>query len=430
LVAAAALLSDAPELALYAAAGITGALAVLALAAGALRALARRLGRGPIARGRPALRWALGALGGPSGETASVAIALGLGLSVLAAIGQIDWNLRSLVTRDLPARAPAYFFVDIQNDQLGGFLARAGAQPGVTDIETAPMLRGIITRINGRPAREAAGPHWALNGDRGITYAAAPPDGTVITEGEWWPPDYAGPPLMSFAAEEGREMGLKLGDEVTLNVLGRDVTARIASFREVRFESMGISFLILLDPAALRGAPHTHIATVYAAPESEAPLLRDIAGAYPNVTAVRVREALDRVARTLEGIGAATRWGASATLLTGFLVLIGAAAAGERRRVFEAAVLKTLGAHRARILASFALRSALIGLAAGIVAIAAGAAGGWWVTRFVMDASFRFAPLSALAIVAGGALASLIAGLAFALRPLAARPAQVLRARE
>jgi putative ABC transport system permease protein len=225
-------------------------------------------------------------------------------------------------------------------------------------------------------------------------------------------------------------MGLKLGDEVTLNVLGRDVTARIASFREVRFESMGISFLMLLDPAAVRGAPHTHIATVYAAPEAEAPLLRDLAGAYPNVTAVRVREALDRVARTLEGIGAATRWGASATLLTGFMVLIGAAAAGERRRVFEAAVLKTLGAHRGRILASFALRSALIGLAAGIVAIAAGAAGGWWVMRFVMDASFRFEPLSALAIVAGGALASLVAGLGFALRPLAARPAQVLRARE
>jgi putative ABC transport system permease protein len=430
LVAAAALLSDAPELALYAAAGITGALAVLALAARALRALARRLGRGPVPRGRPALRWALGALGGPSGEPASVVVALGLGLSVLAAVGQIDWNLRSLVTRDLPARAPAYFFVDIQNDQLDGFLARARAQPGVTDIETAPMLRGIITRINGRPAREVAGPHWALNGDRGITYSAAPPDGTVITAGEWWPADYAGSPLMSFAAEEGREMGLKLGDEVTVNVLGRDVTARIASFREVRFESMGISFLMLLDPAAVRGAPHTHIATVYAAPEAEAPLLRDLAGAYPNITAVRVREALDRVERTLEGIGAATRWGASATLLTGFMVLIGAAAAGERRRVFEAAVLKTLGAHRGRILASFALRSALIGLAAGIVAIAAGAAGGWWVMRFVMDASFRFEPLSALAIVAGGALASLVAGLGFALRPLAARPAQVLRARE
>ena len=111
-----------------------------------------------------------------------------------------------------------------------------------------------------------------LSGDRGVTYAATPPAGTVITEGDWWPADYAGPPLMSFAAEEGREMGLKLGDALTVNILGRDLTATIASFRKVEFETMGINFLILIDPAALAGAPHTHIATVYATPEAEAPL--------------------------------------------------------------------------------------------------------------------------------------------------------------
>ncbi len=430
LVASATRLSDAPELALGVAGGVAGALLVLLAAAWGLRRLARRLGRGALVRGRPALRWALAALGGPSGETASVVLALGLGLSVLAAVGQVDWNLRNLVSRDLPERAPAFFFVDIQNDQLEGFLARAEAVPGVEAIETAPMLRGIITRINGEPAREVAGPHWVLSGDRGVTYAARPPEGTVITEGEWWPEDYAGPALMSFGAEEGRELGLKLGDRLTVNILGRDLTATIASFREVRFETMGINFLIMLDPAALAGAPHTHIATVYAGPEAEAPLLRAVAGPYPNITAVGVREAIDRVATALEGIGAASRWAAAATLLTGFTVLIGAAAAGERRRVFEAAVLKTLGADRRRILASFAARSALIGAAAGLVAIVAGGIAGWWVTVFVMEGTFRFEPWSALAIVAGGAASSLLAGLGFALRPLSARPARVLRARE
>jgi putative ABC transport system permease protein len=292
------------------------------------------------------------------------------------------------------------------------------------------MLRGVITEINGRPAREVAGPHWTLNGDRGVTYAAAPPEGTVLTAGEWWPAEYAGEPLVSFAAEEGAELGLALGDAITVNILGRDLTARIASFREVEFESMGISFIMIMNPAALAGAPHTHIATVYAGEAAEAPLLREVAGAFPNVTAVRVREAIARVAEALESVGAAARWGAAVTLVTGLMVLVGAAAAGERRRIFEAAVLKTLGAGRARILASFALRAALIGAAAGLVAIAAAAAAGWWVTTFVMEADYRFAPVSALAIVAGGALASLLAGLAFALRPLAARPARVLRARE
>ncbi len=427
LVAAATRLSGAPELALGTAGGVIGALLVLLAAAAGLRRLAGRLARGRLAHGRPALRWALAALGGPSGETASVVLALGLGLSVLAAIGQVDWNLRTLVSRDLPARAPAFFFVDIQADQLDGFLGIAHATPGVSAVETAPMLRGIITRIDGRPAKEVAGSHWALSGDRGITFAAAPPQGTVLTAGTWWAPDYAGPPLMSFAAQQAAEMGLKLGDSVTINVLGRDLTATIASLRDVHFDTMGINFLMILDPAALTGAPHSDIATVYATPAAEAPLLSAVGDAFPNVTGIGVREAIARVAGALDGIAAATRWAAAATLSTGLVVLVGAAAAGERRRAYEAAVLKTIGATRGRILASFALRAALTGAAAGVVAVVAGGLAGWVVTRFVMEGDFRFAVGNALAIVAGGAAASLLAGLAFALRPLAARPARALR---
>jgi putative ABC transport system permease protein len=430
LVGLATWLSGATKISLGMAGGVTGALAALWVAAMGVRALARRLARSRAARGRPALRLALGAVGGPGAETASVVMSLGLGLSVLAAVGQIDWNLRNLITADLPERAPSFFFVDIQNDQLPGFVESARGQAGVSDVETAPMLRGVITRINGRPAEEVAGSHWALRGDRGLTYAAEPPGDATVMAGEWWPRDYAGPPLISFAAEEAAELGLGIGDTLTVNILGRDLTATISNLREVEFESLGINFLIVLNPAAVAGAPHTHIATVYAEAAAEGPLLRTLADAYPNITAVGVREAIDRVASSLEGVSAATRWAAAATLLTGFVVLIGAAAAGERRRVFEAAVLKTLGAGRGRILWSFALRAALVGLAAGTVAIVAGTVGGWAVTTFVMDARFRFEPVSALAIVVGGALASLLAGLAFALRPLAARPARVLRARD
>ncbi|NNU81410.1 FtsX-like permease family protein [Halovulum dunhuangense] len=428
-------LSDVPRLASWSAAGIVAALGVLLLAARGARSLARRASHGGAARGRPALRLALGAVGGPGGETASVTLSLGLGLSVLAAIGQVDYNLRSAIQQDLPEIAPAYFFVDIQPDQLDGFMAANRETDGVGEVETAPMLRGVITRINDQPAAEyvraqTGDGHWALRGDRGVTYAATPPAGTQIVEGEWWPEDYAGPPVMSFAEEEAREMGLRLGDRVTVNILGRDLTAELTSLRVVEFDDMGINFLMALNPGALAGAPHTHIATVYAEPSAEAPLLRRVADAYPNITAIGVRDAIDRVAEALDGISAATRYGAAATLLTGFMVLIGAAAAGERRRVFEAAVLKTLGATRGRILQSFALRAAMLGATAGMVAIIAGALAGWGVTTFVMETEFRFAALQAVAIVLGGATASLLAGLAFALRPLRARPARVLRAQD
>ncbi|MCO4847897.1 MAG: ABC transporter permease [Yoonia sp.] len=415
-------------LTLWTAGGIAGALLILVVAAWIARAISRALSS--RARGRPALRLALGAIGARNGETASVVLSLGLGLAVLSSVGQIDGNLRAAFSDELPEVAPSYFFVDIQPDQIDGFRKRLTTDPAVRKVDTAPMLRGIITRINDQPADEFADGHWVVRGDRGVTYNGPLPDGTQITEGAWWPEDYTGPPLMSFAAEEAAEIGLSIGDTVTINILGRDITATIASFRNVSWEDAGIGFVMTLNPGALAGAPHSWISTVYATPEAEAAILRDLAGQYPNITAIRIRDAIDQVIDLVGGIAAATRYAALATLVTGFLVLIGAAAAGERTRTFEAAVLKTLGATRGRIMLSFALRAALLGLAAGIVALAAGILGGWAVTVYIMEGDYKVIWTNALLIIGGGALASLVAGLAFAIRPLAAKPAQVLRARE
>ena len=205
------------------------------------------------------------------------------------------------------------------------------------------MLRGVITRINGVPAREVGGDHWVLSGDRGVTYSATPPPDTELVDGEWWPADYSGPPQVSFAAEEAAEIGLKLDDMITINILGCDIEARLTSTRVVDFSTAGIGFILSLNPAALAGAPHTHIATVYAAPSAEATILRDLARAFPNITAIRVGDAIARVSDVLERMAYAITLGAGATLVTGFIVLIGAAAAGHPARVYEAAVLKTLG---------------------------------------------------------------------------------------
>ncbi|MCU0906658.1 MAG: ABC transporter permease, partial [Rhodobacteraceae bacterium] len=412
LVGAAAVLSGLWELTLWSFAGGSAAFVTLVAVGWLVRRGAARAARLRLTRGRTPLRLALGSVGGPGAETGSVILSLGLGLTVLAAVGQIDANLRGAIARDLPEVAPSFFVVDIQNDQLEGFRARLDADPLVTKVDSAPMLRGIITRINGRPAAEVAGDHWVIRGDRGVTYSPAPPPDTRVTQGAWWPADYAGPPQISFAEEEALEIGLKLGDRLTVNILGRDIEAEVTSFRVVDFSTAGIGFVMAMNPSALAGAPHTHIATIYADPAGDAALLRDLGDAYPNITLIRVKDAIDRVTEVLGAIAAATTYGALATLLTGFIVLIGAAAAGVRARTYEAAVLKTLGATRGTILASFALRSGMMGLAAGAVAILAGGLAGWGVSYFVMDTEFRFDPANALAIVAGGVAASMLAGLA------------------
>jgi putative ABC transport system permease protein len=428
LVAVASLFSGSTFLTLWTAGGLIGALVVLVLAAIGIRWLAKRSTK--AMRGRPVWRWALASIGGPRDAAAPVVLSLGLGLSVLAAVGQIDGNLRTAIDRDLPEVAPAYFFVDIQPDQMPQYTEMLANDPAVVRVDTAPMLRGVLTEINGRPAREVAGDHWVVTGDRGLTYAAQPDANTRVVAGKWWAPDHDGPPEVSFAIEEAEEMGLNLGDQLTVNILGRDISAKITSFRDVDFSTAGMGFVMTLTPNALQGAPHTFISTVYAPQQDEARILRELATAFPNITAISVRDAIDQVSILLESIGAAVRWGAAATLLTGFLVLIGAAAAGEGARTYEAAVLKTLGASRSRILQSFALRSALLGAGAGLVALVAGILGSWAVMTYIMDSAFSVVWPSAVGIIVGGLMATLQAGLVFAWRPLAARPAQVLRARE
>jgi len=431
LVLISAAFASVPVLAFATAGGVLGALAVLALAACGVRALARRMARSRALRGKTALRMAMGAISNPREGAGAVILSLGLGLTVLAAVGQIDHNLRNAIATDLPERAPSYFFLDIQNTQLDGFLERLAQDPDVEDVQTAPMLRGVVTALNGIPSREHPNSgHWVLRGDRGVSYSAALPEGTTLTAGDWWQPDYAGPPLVSFAQEEADELGLTLGDTVTVNVLGREITATIASLREVDFSTGGIGFVMVMSPMPISAAPHTHIATVYATQAAEGAILRDLSNMFPNITAIRVREAAERVTDALSTMATATSYAALATLLTGFVVLIGAAAAGERARVFESAVMKTLGASRRAILTSFALRSALMGAAAGFVALVAGALASWAVMRFVMESPYRFEPYSALGIIAGGVIATLIAGLLFALRPLSAKPASILRAQD
>ncbi|UWS80469.1 FtsX-like permease family protein [Phaeobacter sp. G2] len=428
LVGSAAWFSGAAKLTLWTAGGLMGALLVLLIAALGLGWLARRGSH--ITRGRPALRWALAAIGTARDGAVPAVLALGLGLTVLAAIGQIDGNMRRAIAGNLPDVAPSYFFVDIQRDQMPAFLERVEGDPAVSKVESAPMLRAVITKINGTPAQEVAGDHWVVRGDRGVTYAAAQPKGTEVVAGSWWPEDYTGPPQVSFAAEEAEELGLDLGDTITLNVLGRDIQAEITSFRNVDFSTAGMGFVLTLNEAALAGAPHSFIATVYAETSAEAQILRDLAQEMPNITAIRVRDAIDRVSDILRQLAAATSYGAAATLITGFLVLLGTAAAGEPARRYEAALLKTLGASRRKILLSFALRSIILGAGAGGVALLAGVAGAWAVNIYVFETAYVVIWPNALAVVSGGIATTLLAGLIFAWRPLAARPARILRARE
>ncbi|HYB10518.1 MAG TPA: FtsX-like permease family protein [Alphaproteobacteria bacterium] len=406
-------------------------LAAFRLSAWAIAALARQASRMPATMGgRPTLRLALANLHRPGAPTPSVVLSLGVGLTLLVAVGLVEGDISREVREELPQGAPAFYFIDIQPDELAGFDAAVRGVPGAGDIQQVPSLRGRITKINGVEAdRARTNPRsaWVLDSDRGLTYAATPPRGTRVVSGKWWPSDYSGEPLVSLDAGVAKDFGLGIGDTLTVNVLGREVTARIASLREIDWSTLGINFVMLFSPGVLDGAPKTYIATAMATPEAEEPILRAVTDRYANITAIRVKDALDAVAEILGKASAAVRLTALFTLIAGTLVLGGAIAAEHKRRTYDAVVLKVLGATRRTLLATFAIEYGVLGAAAAAVAAGIGTLAAFLVVTRVMHGSWLFLPGVVALTILGCSVLTLVLGFAGTWRALGQRPAPLLR---
>lgn len=405
-----------------------GAFLVLRLVGQGVQALARRAPRVPST----ALRLALGNIHRPGALTPSVVLSLGLGLTLLATLALIDGNLRRQIAGNLPEIAPNFFFVDIQPHEVDGFSALATSEmPG--DLVRVPMLRGRITALNGIDIRELKVPpegEWVLRGDRGITYSETKPDNATLVEGVWWPKDYSGVPLVSFSAQEGRELGLKIGDSLTVNVLGRTITAEIANFRQVEWETLAMNFVMVFSPNTFAGAPHAWLATLTAdnaQAADESRLLNAVARAYPTITTVRVKEALDVVNNLVGQLSTAIRASAAVALIASILVLSGALAASNRARVHDAVVLKTLGGTRRMLVRAFAYEYLLIGLATAIFALGAGAIASWYVVARIMKLPWAVLPEVAVSTILLALILTVVFGLIGTWRVLGHKPAPILR---
>jgi putative ABC transport system permease protein len=358
-------------------------------------------------------------------------ISLGLGVTLLAAVAQIEGNVAGQVDRRVAEEAPSFFFVDIQPNQLEPFLETARAISGVSDVRSVPSLRGRISAVDGVPSEDVQmvdpDEGWVLRGDRGLTYATEPPSNSPVVAGEWWPADYDGPPLVSFEDEAAAGLGLEVGDTITVNVLGRDITAEIASLRRIDWSTFQINYIMIFSPNTLRAAPHTHLATAEAAGAADSELFRAVTDRFPNITVIRVKEAMELFDKLLGQVATAIRAASAVTLLAGLIVLAGAIAAGHRRRVRESVVLKVIGATRRQILKIHAAEFAVLGLATGIVAAIAGSVAAWGVIVFVMQGEFELMPARLAVVVVGAIAATTALGLVGAHRALRRRPAVELR---
>lgn len=410
-------------------AAVAGAFVLLRLVALLIAALARRSPRVHS----PALRLAIGNIHRPGALTPSVVLSLGLGLALLVTLALIDGNLRRQLTGRMTEQAPNFFFVDIQSTEREGFLDILRRHSPDGTVDQVPMLRGRIIAFNDQDVTRMEVPpggRWVLRGDRGITYEEAMPANSTLTEGSWWPVDYDGEPLVSFSAEEAGELGLKLGDTVTVNVLGRNITARIANFRQVEWESLSINFVMVFSPNTFRGAPHAWLATLTdgdATAKQEAAILREVTNAYPTITSVRVRDAIDIVDRLVGQLATAIRAAAAVALVASVLVLSGALAAGNRARTHDAVILKTLGGTRGLLIRAFSYEYMILGAATAVFALVAGGGAAWYVVSRIMNLPSSFLPDVALATLLGALVLTVGIGLIGTWRVLGQKAAPVLR---
>ena len=341
----------------------------------------------------PVLRLALRNLHRPGNATAGTLVSLGLGLTVLMSITLIELNLRDGIQRNLPADAPAFFFLDIQRDQKDAFEELLSAQPSAQNVLFSPNLRGRIVAVNGNPAAEALvdkEERWLLQNDRGFTYTAQLPAHSEITSGEWWPADYKGPPLISVVEDVERGFGVKPGDQITVNILGRDITATIANTRSVNWMNFTINFAITFAPGALESAPHSWLATVVADPAQETQIQRALGAAFPNVTMIRLSEAVEAAGSILGNMATAVRATELVAVLTGILVLAGSLAATRTQRLYDTVVLKVLGIRNRTLLAGFLAEFGALGALAGITSLLLGAVVSWAVMVPLMDLGWHF----------------------------------------
>ena len=415
-----------PGIALGFVLGAPAALAIFRAAAALVVILARRI----RPRRLPALRLGLANLGRPGAPTVPVAMSLGTGLAVLVAIALVEGNLAAQISEQREDERPAFFFLDIQKHQIAPFERLVEETAGADYGRRVPMLRGRVVRIDGVPVREAAvapGSEWVVQSDIGLSYAADPPPNAEITAGQWWAADYSGPPLVSLTEEVAGDFGLELGDTLSINVLGREFTAEVASFRRVDWTAFDINFVVIFSPGVLEGAPQTQLATAHATPEAEPVLERAVTERFANITAISIRAIIEALDELMGRIGVAIQAVAGLTVAAGLLVLAGATAAGHERRVHDAVVFKVLGARRGDLLRAFLAEHILLGCAIAGLAIGIGTLAAWAFVTQVLDLQWRFLPEYVAVTAAACITMTLVLGFASTWRALGRKAAPLLR---
>ncbi|WP_260483198.1 ABC transporter permease [Sphingomicrobium flavum] len=393
----------------------------------------RRLARASRHLGGPVQRLGIAALDRPGNATIRLTVALGLGLSLLVLLAATGQSLLKQLDDTIPQRAPAFFLIDLPKDAEPGYRALVEEQLPDADIVLVPSIRGAVTEYAGNVVaemEELPEGAWILRGDRGLTFLADLPEGNELTEGEWWPADYDGPPLVSVDAENAAAMGLKVGDSLTVSVLGRPLQAEVASLRNPDWRSFGFNFAMIFSPGSFDDAPYTQMSTVSVAPGTDTLAFeRALVEAFPQVSAIKVADVVSEVRSVLESLDAAIRIAIALAIAMGVVVLAGSVVATRAQRARDIVLLRLVGGQKSQLIGTQLIEFVVLASLSAIGATAAGALAAQYVCERWFEIAFT-PDWTALILIPLGAVALAVTAALIAAWPaLTTRPAEALRAR-
>jgi putative ABC transport system permease protein len=412
-------------------AGAAGMLLLLALLGLLIRDRAAKLPRPK----HPLLRMGLANLHRPGAQTGALVTALGFGLSAFVVLAAVQTSLEGNIAKRVPQQAPDYFVLDVPLPRAEAFRSAVIALSPKAEVSMVPTLRGAILAYGPESAmtrvadlKSIPDGAWPLRGERGLTYSAELPEGSVLTAGEWWPKNHAGEPLVSVDEALAEAIGLKIGDKLTIGLLGVERTARIASFRRIEWDTMGFNYVLVFSPNTLADAPHNLAATVDLPDGGDrGQLLRALVRSFPSSSVIEVGGVLAQARDLLRQVSLAILAAASVAVLAGIAVLLGAIAAARAARLYDNVILRVLGASGRQLLLLQLAEYSLLASVLALVALALGSAIAW----LVVVQMFEFDWLPDWPVVLGvlGAGLALVLGFALAasLPLLRAKPAQALR---
>ncbi len=357
-------------------------------------------------------------------------VSIGMGLAMLLVISLLNNNLSSQLLGAVARDAPTFVALDLFPDEVEALSEMARTDPDMTGFSTSPMLRGAVTEINGVAASELTDlggeAMFLLSGEIPLTWRAKMPESTLSIEGDWWPEDYQGPPLISLRTTLKSQLGLAVGDIVQFKIFGDLVDAKIANFRDYQWQN-GINFMVTFAPGALDAYPSGELGTIKAAKGSEKVLERKLVRMYPDVSFIPIGDALNQVASVLGRLGAAVNVVGGLAVINGLLVLAGTMAAGRKQREADATIQKVLGATRSQVLSVFVLEYGLLGAFGALIASVVGIGAAWAITLSVLEVDFAVDPLLILYVVSGAVILTIATGALTTWQALSIPPAQALR---